>query len=149
MVSDTQIVARTRDLIGHAPIAKRADIAQIRREMQKQRRDIQEITVWSVRQAEPLHCWTITLPGRVAQAVVSPHGERVAWLLDAPDVKRDSGPASAEITLWTSGLDGRGLREIGVIDFPQNSPYPEVNWSPDARMLSFTQGGALWVTAAT
>lgn len=110
-------------------------------------RSAQTISVWSLHQSHPLHQWTIKLPGQAQEVAVSPDGKRVAWLLT-------KGAATSQ-SLWTSGLDGSGLHEIGVVR-PSNRMVhgqwvnfvSQVHWVPGDREVSFIYGDSLWTVTA-
>jgi hypothetical protein len=50
-------------------------------------------------------------------------------------------PPNREMSIWISGIDGRGMREIGRLPTPERQPvsaYLEnLRWLPDGRTLSF------------
>lgn len=114
-------------------------------------RKAQTISVWSLRQAQPLHRYAISLPGWVQEVTVSPNGERAAWLL----TKVLGAGARASVSLWASGVDGSGLHRIGDVRVRArlgNSPLADfasqLHWVPGDEKVSFLYGDALWTVAA-
>lgn len=112
-------------------------------------RSVQTISVWSLRQAEPIHKWIITLPGKVQEVAVSPDGQRATWLL------QDNGGKKFRTSLWVSKTDGSGLHKIGSFAAGSASaqklgnafPFSLV-WVPGNTQISFQYGNALWAVAA-
>ena len=114
-------------------------------------RKAQTISVWSLRQAEPLHRYAISLPGWVQEVAVSPDGERAAWLL----TKVLGEGARASVSLWVSGIDGSGLHRIGNVrvrvqhgGIPLADFASQLHWVPGDKQVSFEYGDVLWTVAA-
>ncbi|BDI33555.1 hypothetical protein CCAX7_56060 [Capsulimonas corticalis] len=107
---------------------------------------VQEISVWSLKHAAPLRHWTVTLPANVGAIAVSPRGDRIAWVLNAPSLSQH-GLRLARAALWVSALDGRDLRGLGVVELRADAQYPKMDWSPNGKKLSYVKNDALWVTA--
>ena len=110
-------------------------------------RATQTISVWSLRQPQPLHEWTITLPDKATEVAVSPDGRRVAWLL--------TGGSGSSQALWVSALDGGGMREIGAVPIRKGavggrppSFVSQLDWVPGDKAVSFLYGDALWTVPA-
>jgi len=112
-------------------------------------RSVQTISVWSLRQAEPLHQWELTLPGKVQEVAVSPDGQRAAWLL------LGDGGKKFRTSLWVSKTDGSGLHKIGSFAAGSASaqklgnafPFSLV-WVPGDTRVSFQYGNTLWTVRA-
>ena len=140
-------------------------------------RAAQEISVWRLGQTNPLHRWSIRLPGVASEVQVSPHGDQVAWLLSpAGTDMRPTALREETESLWVSRLDGGGMRRIGTMTKripPLNMRRLErkllqsgdsldaatqkqlsyldmpsqVRWLPSGRAVSFQYQGALWVVS--
>jgi len=102
-------------------------------------------------------------PNKAVWAVAySPHGDKIAWLLDTehvspiaafmhrflPSVKVQTDHATA---CWVCNLDGTDMRKIGSIQTrPEDleSPLKQLRWLPDGKRLSFLYQDALWTVPA-
>jgi len=74
-------------------------------------------------------------PWQETQPLVAPDGKLVAFFSD-----RDGG------SLWTIGVDGRGLRRLPAVSLPPHA-WVQMAWSPDGRRLAVVAGNALFLTA--
>jgi len=73
----------------------------------------------------------------VGDVAVSPHGDRIAWLVE----RGDHGAA-----LWISKLDGTDMRLLGSEAGDSKIPLPRtIRWSPSGQMLSYEAGDSLWI----
>jgi hypothetical protein len=172
VVSETEVIARTPDPVKFGPSkevptpggAKPGETSFIIQEKDTYRAT-QQISVWDLRQRVPLHRWTVRLPGLVQEVVVSPQGDRVAWLIQQTEPKARGRVRLMCTSLWVSGLDGSGLREVGYVAAKIDAaslkhmslaqmeqyaaPLPmQPHWSPDGEQMSFQCAGALWAVHA-
>ena len=114
----------------------------------------------------PAGTFTVHFPAGAAwrQAALSPHGERVAWLVSrnyvspfqrfaAKFLHRSITPQNQEQIL-VSKIDGSEMREIGTFDVPFGGAVLEENkisglrWLPGGKQLSFEHDGGLWTVPA-
>ncbi len=109
-------------------------------------RKTQAISVWSLHQAQPLHRWTIALPGYAAEAEVSPKGDRVAWLLTSSASEPPAVLGNPSASLWVGNLDGSQMHKVGSVEGGER-PL-QVCWLPSGDQLSFEYQGAIWTVPA-
>jgi hypothetical protein len=158
--SEDRIIVRTRDAIamrnfdlcGGIIAAARGPI----------NRATQELSIWKPKASQPSQQYKIRLPGPVEGVFVSPHGDRVAWLvmrepssmairLHARFPRWFAEPYPSAV-LYVSRLDGSRLRELGCMD-THDRGIGEVRWMPDGEHLSFVVNvcnakPALWTILA-
>lgn len=105
------------------------------------------------KQEEP-HRYTIRLlkPAVVNDCILSPKGDRLAWLLEErkkPSADKDAA-GGARLELWISRRDGSGLQAMGFMDIASENVkrtewYPsQLSWLPDGKRLSFIYKDALY-----
>ena len=90
----------------------------------------------------------------------SPDYQKAVWVIGDPGKERVDyfgQTPTKSISLWTSGLHGEGMKEIGSIGMPsQDQPrivddyqhFGEVQWSPDCRHVSFIYKRVLYLAPA-
>lgn len=155
--SEDTIIARTRDgetILPTSPPRPGPFTVSI----QTDYRRMQEVSVWSLRKATPLHQYRIRLPGLALQVKASPQGDRLAWVVQFQSVSpflkkiRRFIPAWKEekrlsLALYVSDLDGNHLQEIGRVDRnpkPESEVIEELHWLPGGKRLSFIMDDNLW-----
>jgi len=101
--------------------------------------------------------WIVRLPFRacIEMAELSPGGSQVLWKLADPDSLRNDRPIDQLMhrmgfdkkwqgTLWISGTDGSGFRNLG--DLPSDQALGNtVRWSPDGRQICTSINGRIYV----
>lgn len=165
-ISEHQVVARTSDRVTFEdakPLPK--SIQKMLKKLKKTQsgdgtstftfteqvttRDTQDLSVWDLDALTPLHRYVVHLPAEAQEVAVSPQGDRAAWLLMS---KRSSSRFAPTTSLWVSGLDGTGLREIGSVRWDARSRTgdvpSQVHWLPRGKRVSFVYGGSLWTVPA-
>jgi len=102
-------------------------------------RKVQEISVWDLHQAQPLHRWRIAIPHQVMSVSVSADGKNAAWITSLSDSPNG-------YSLWISNIDGSGLRLLGSESNAKKAPLPmTVNWSPNKALLSYRTSDGFWI----
>ena len=95
--------------------------------------------------------YTISLPvgpTHINQIVLSPQGDRLAWVLGSVLDRENIG-------FWVSDLKGAQMHQIGSVPVLETRRGPrqektgldwpqELCWRPDGKQLSFLYDGALW-----
>ena len=104
--------------------------------------------------------WKVRAPkGRlILDYLPSPDFKRAVWTMGRPGPTQLSGWSPyRSISLWSSGLHGEGMREIGEVPFPakgvdgQTDHYQrfgELQWNPDFKRISFVYYRRLYVIRA-
>ena len=99
----------------------------------------------------------IKLPARavVREFKLSPDGGRIAWIFSItrrwPQFQKTPKPPGfrrvdhVAQSLWISGVDGGGMRELGRLQ-PRET-ISGLNWQPDSRSVSFVFQDTLWTVA--
>src|SRR5262249_34844636 len=93
----------------------------------------------------------------VREVAVSPGGDRLAWLLGGRPSSSTRPPV--DYSLWISGLDGSGLRELGRTRLKSEKSSSKrgervddrpwgLRWVPDGRQVSFLYGDGLFAAPA-
>jgi hypothetical protein len=120
-------------------------------------RDIQELSVWSLHSAKPLHQFTIHLSGPALDVKVSPQGDRVVWLVQRQNTSPAfkllqrlfpawKGDDHESLAIYASKLDGSQMQEIGRVDSKATTDrlIEEMRWLPGGKRLSFIVNDTLW-----
>jgi hypothetical protein len=106
-------------------------------------REVQEISVWNLSQAKPLHHWRVAIPGQAMSVSVSPDGKKAAW------ITMRSGSLKGS-SLWISNIDGTDLHMLGSESTSEKAPLPmTVNWSPNEKLLSYRTSDGFWAVPVT
>jgi hypothetical protein len=108
---------------------------------------------WELKHPAAVRRWTVKAPTgmRILEYRPSPNYKKAAWVMGRPGANLggyadESGYPYRAISLWTSGLHGEGLREIGQIPFGTNNADKQMDhyqhfggllWNPDCKRVSF------------
>lgn len=103
--------------------------------------------------------WTVKAPkGQVIiDYLASPDFTKAVWTMGVPSKKLggmgQDGYPYFSVSLWTSGLHGENMRELGVIPFPTKDEgelqdyyqaFGSQQWNPDSKHVSFMNDGKLY-----
>ncbi len=121
------------------------------------------------KETQPFRHYFVPLPQRdsTEEAVFSPQGDRVAWILTQES--DPLSPAAArlhrllpafslqrppQVSLWVSRIDGSQMHEIGCVPLQTDANegwrdvIEETAWLPDGKRLSFRHKDALYTVSA-
>lgn len=80
---------------------------------------------------------------QITAFVLSPKGDRMAWILEESDTSQNP-----KVSLWTGSLDGTHRHMIGETHIVESNDLTGLQWTPDGMGLSFICSNRLWTVPA-
>ncbi len=90
-----------------------------------------------------------TTNGFVQQALISPDGKKLAWVILETEIGQLPGTAEASENkqrVFTSNLDGTQPHEIGSTYPTHVKAASDFEWQPGSKSLSFKWDGSVWLS---